>query len=333
MSETLLITQDGPRYKDGDILFAFDPLRTRRTHAEHICAYERFGGGVKVPRPLGTLGHDFMRAVYQYENERISRTQMKRTELATGVVDVFGPPEFDVPLHVELCLLDENHAIFGSLGKEIWYGGHISFTHATMDLVWSRINHHLGFVESSQQFQLWPMGFQDIRSFLAVRHDDITDDEAEELMSPLPELDNNGRQVWELTEIVEHTHPYNPINPNPPNKVHDWTLRKKIDLAGNILPDVWVWADRIPKRRASADDESNLDPPAENHVWMPVEKAKRKHRVNWRELLGDLNVTEAQVLDSHFSVGRDIKIRKEKFRHESKEQKRQTPEMFGAKES
>lgn len=54
-------------------------------------------------------------------------------------------------------------------------------------------------------------------------------------------------------------------------------------------------------------------------------RAKRNIRVDWRhELLDDLGVTEAQVLDPEHPVGRDIVIPQGRFRHESKSQRNQS---------
>lgn len=55
-----------------------------------------------------------------------------------------------------------------------------------------------------------------------------------------------------------------------------------------------------------------------------VTLAKRNIKINWvSDLLDDLGVTEAEVRDRNFAVGRDIEIDAGKFRHESKPQPNQ----------
>lgn len=58
---------------------------------------------------------------------------------------------------------------------------------------------------------------------------------------------------------------------------------------------------------------------------LPIVLAKRNVRVDWRaELLDDLGVTEAQVLDRDFAVGRDVLVAANRLRHESKPQPSQS---------
>ncbi len=54
----------------------------------------------------------------------------------------------------------------------------------------------------------------------------------------------------------------------------------------------------------------------------PREKSKRNIKIDWREILADLGVSESDVLDPRMPVGRDVVIRG-KLKHHSKEQKQQ----------
>ncbi len=55
----------------------------------------------------------------------------------------------------------------------------------------------------------------------------------------------------------------------------------------------------------------------------PRVKSNRNIRIDWRELLADLRVSESDVLDREIPVGRDVTIRG-KLKHHSKEQRQQS---------
>lgn len=255
MAEILLKITDGANYSDGDCLCAFNNRHIHCVHAQHICHLDAAGFQPNGLRPNGSLPQRFREKTSQYRFNRISETEVRRTEIATGVQEIFGPESIDVREFLKRRKKHHRHAIFGVEGEEVWYGGRTDFSQVAVDAVWSEIESHSTNRRRNAEFGLWPMGRLDIRHHLAVRFADFTDDEAQGLVAPQLELDLNGDPV--------------------------------LDADGR-----------------------------------EVVIAKRNINVDWRnELLDDLGVTEAQVLNRDFPVGQDVEVAPGQFRYESKSQR------------
>lgn len=259
MAELLVKIQDrssdNTDYKDGDILCAFNDKRIKIVHAEHVCHYKRAGRnneGLIIP---GHTCQDWFENTHQYKFERVSKTQVKRTNLFTKQIEIFGKPEIDVELFIHRRRLKENHRIFGHGQREIWYGGKINLDEANIDKVWESITNKTGFLVAD--YNLWPMGRLDIKHHLAVRTQNFNDTEAIDIVTPEYQL-KDGRPV--------------------------------LDQNG----------DKVVVKR-------------------------RKNKVDWRDLLTDLEVTEQQVLDKNYSVGRERMLNRKVY--ESKEQRVQASEI------
>ena len=250
MAEILIKIGDGSAYADGDLLCAFNRRRIRCCHAQGICHPDLMPFNENGLRPPDCVMKRLHEETYQYKFTRISRTRIERLEIATGIIDTFGPESIDVPLFLTRRKRHKRHAIYGASGREFWYGGNVDLSDAALDRVWQAIETKTPHREADSQFQLWPMGRLDIRHHLAVRTTDFTDVEAEGLVSP------------------------------------------RLDIT---------------------------DP--EN----PVEISKRNIHVDWvNDLLPDLGVTESQVRDRNFAVGRELQLEPGRLRYQSKEQPQQS---------
>lgn len=182
------VSADPKSYQDGDILAAFNSRRIRCVHAMHICHPVNAGGGGRAHRDSSHVARDFYELTHQYRFERISRTEAKRINLTTLEEVVFDDRlkivngenfATDVPLFIERRLKHSQHAIFGTPGAEIWYGGKKDFSNAKLDLVWNAIEAKTAFREID--FSLWPAGTTDCQVHLFVTCDNFSDDEAENL--------------------------------------------------------------------------------------------------------------------------------------------------------
>jgi hypothetical protein len=254
LAELLIKIGPGANYDDGDCLCAFNRRRIRCVHAEHLCHLDHAGFNRDGLRPAGSLPQSLRHHTYEYLFRRVSEKTIERHNLLDGTVDTFGPESIAVDQYLRRRLKHKRHAVFGSRGREYWYGGRIDTSHAKLDAVWNAIATDAGRLEAEEEFTLWPMGRLDIRHHLAVRVQDFDDAEAEGLMSPRIERDNDG----------------NPVK-----------------------------------------DENGT----------PRVISKRNINVDWRrDLLPDLGVTEADVLDREKPIGRDIVIASGKLRHTSKDQ-------------
>lgn len=90
----------------------------------------------------------------------------------------------------------------------------------------------------------------------------------------------------------------------------------RLDIRNHLAVRVVDFDDA--QQEALVAPQFNLDGDG-NPVGEPV--AKRNIRVDWKtDLLDDLRVTEKQVRDREFPIGRDIEIASGQFRYESKDQ-------------
>lgn len=85
-------------YKDGDVLCAFNRRRIRCVHAEHLCHVKAAGFNGGGLRPANSLARDFREACCQYRNERVSRYEIDRVDIATGSRERLTGPEYDVTI-------------------------------------------------------------------------------------------------------------------------------------------------------------------------------------------------------------------------------------------
>jgi len=271
MAEIILKIGDGANYKDGDVLAAFNRRAVRCVHAQHLC--HPWDGAVNSDGYLvpGTHVESLYDITHEYKIERISQTEIRRTNRLTGEIVVLSNIPIEDPSrpgHMIACDVEEffarrkqhrarngapKKAIFGNDGAEVLYDGTIDLSDAKIDLVWAAITQHTGRLETEQEFQLFPFGRQDIRSHLVVRTVDFTEAEAQGFVAPQIQRDASG----------------NPV----------------LDEDG---------------------DEIKI--------------AERNVTIDWRTaILGDLSVTESQVLDRAFPVGVDLTM-SGKLQHRSKDQ-------------
>lgn len=194
MAEILCKVGEGSNYQDGDILCAFNRRRIRCCHAQHICHPWKAGVNADGWRPTGTHVELFYRHTCQYRFERVSRKEVKRIDQITGEEQVFSDTPVDgQAIDVEAYLEKRRQApapgtgpkaaIFGTLGREVWYGGRKDYSHAKLNLVWLDIETHTAHREVD--FPNWPVTPTELRHMLVLPVDDFDDSTASDLVSPL----------------------------------------------------------------------------------------------------------------------------------------------------
>lgn len=197
VGQLLLVVGDHARYEDGDVLVAKNRRAIRFCHAQHIC-WPRDGEGRKIGGMVGDtqpLLEKLFCETYQYKWERVSETEIKRTNLVTLSEVVYGstPVEDpDRPRHMIHCHVAQHFAfrkrtkkmpLFGSPREEVEYGGRINASHAKLDNVWAEIEARTA--EREAEHVDWPFTPRELSRFLAISVDDFDDAEAGELMAPL----------------------------------------------------------------------------------------------------------------------------------------------------
>lgn len=199
MAELLLKVGDGAGYEDGDVIAAINDRQIRRVHAEMICRPRladgrRVGGFLAGTQPLLQT---FLEAVFQYRFQRVAETAVLRTERATGQTmlcsadAIDARARIDAARYVKLRKKAGKKPLFGTEGREIWYGGRTDFTPAALDIVWGHIETHTP--HRAEDFLRWPLGRLDARHHLAIAVDDFDNEVAAEMVEPLTRPADPGK--------------------------------------------------------------------------------------------------------------------------------------------
>lgn len=176
--------------RDGDVLDAFNRRRCLWKGAHDLLPLKTApltSRGLRAP----SLQQAYREVFCRYRTERISETEIRRTELATGTVEIFGPIEnekkerINVPRFVEgRYRMGERHALWGTPGREIWYGGGYDFSVENVNRMWSIIEATTGL--SREDYTTWPFTPRERTSFLIVSTDDFDDAFAERVKATVP---------------------------------------------------------------------------------------------------------------------------------------------------
>ena len=243
MAELTIKVGDSATYEDGDVVDCFNRRRIRCTHAQHICHLDLMGFQLNGLRPNDCLAQMFREKTHQYRCERISQWEMKRVNLFDLSEEVFDDKpngegkSIDVPLFVERRLSHPRHAMFGSDGREVWYGGRKKFSHTEMDNVWSEIEKRTALREVDYGY--WPASSAELKECAWCSVLDFGDLRAEELKGPQ----------------------YDPANLDPEalpikKRKHKVVWRVKMPLSPKDITDIEDKAKIIDKREAFVLDDS-----------------------------------------------------------------------------
>ena len=207
-AQLLLMTGSNPNYDDGDILCAFNRRQIRGVHAEALCQPYKFGFNSDGLRNLGTLPEKFQENAFLYRFERISATEVRRTDLVNSGQVIIGPTptlidgksqHIFVEDYIARRKADAKHRIFGTDGSEVWYGGKTDVTWTRLDTIWEEIENRslaeIGEQKNEVDHRDWPAGARELSRFLIVSVNDFDDAVSKELTQP----------------VVDTTDPDNPV--------------------------------------------------------------------------------------------------------------------------
>jgi|14BtaG_2_1085337.scaffolds.fasta_scaffold05401_2 hypothetical protein len=207
MAEIILKIGSSTLWDDGDVVEAVNDKITSATHAEIVADPRKEGFNSDGLRPSNGLGKFYLDCVYSYRFERVSKTEVLRLELddsglvVTDSETLFGPDVINVEEFVLRRYRNPNHKLFGTRGKEIWYGGSVSTDDEVLDNVWNYIEFYTENLRDSDEFKYFPLGSLDKKHFLAVPMVDFADDSITEKKEPLWKINDNGLYLW--TKINE----------------------------------------------------------------------------------------------------------------------------------
>ena len=171
------VGDDHTKYQDGDVVETFSKSRIELCHAEMICDHRKADFNLSGLRPAGSLAELFQALVSRYKFERVSTSEVQRTDLISGDVSVIGstPNEngeyIDVQLYLKRRIRSNTHKIFGEIGAEVWYGG--SRPDVDRDIIWNVIETHSDNLRNTHQS--WPLSDLELMYFLPLA---VSEDEA-----------------------------------------------------------------------------------------------------------------------------------------------------------
>lgn len=184
-----------PAYQDGDIIVAVNDRRIKDVHAQHICNRKLAGFNKDGLRPSGSLPEVYLSKIYTFKFERVSKTEIRRTNLLTLEEDILsGTPnqkgeQIDVELFITRRKKHHNHAIFGKPGEEYWFGGYQDNSDTKLDEVWQEIEARTAFRKVNHT--KWPFTPHELRQFLVLPVNNFTIEEETELTASVIDREGN----------------------------------------------------------------------------------------------------------------------------------------------
>ena len=109
------------QYQDGDIVEAYSQSQIELSHAYRLCHNKTVDlDSVSGLRPVNSLPYLFAEVASKYKFERISQTEVRRTNYVTGELDTIGPTpnangeRINVSLYISRRTSRSSHGIYGS---------------------------------------------------------------------------------------------------------------------------------------------------------------------------------------------------------------------------
>jgi hypothetical protein len=180
-------------WDDGDIVDAFGSGRCLRVNGEMVCRANGARDGRYHVR--GTLHEAWLERSCRYRF-RHTLGVVERTDLVSGLIDLLGPrpnaagEAIEIEAFLARRLAHPRHRIFGSPGSEVWYGGTRT---VDVDELWAEIEARTD--KRKVEHETWPFSRNELRRFLVLPTDDISDEQAHALVEPLlGEPDRDGER-------------------------------------------------------------------------------------------------------------------------------------------
>jgi len=161
---------ENPAYQDGDVVLAFNQDRILWTNAQNICGIENFS-----PNDITGYYDDPLLCAYlentaQHRYVRINTNEVERTYLQSEHKEIIStlPNENGESIKVDDVLnkklRKQNHCVFGSCGKEVWYSK--DNRPINVDAIWSAIEAYSDHKKSNNLS--WPFTPTERRLFLSL---------------------------------------------------------------------------------------------------------------------------------------------------------------------
>lgn len=218
-AEIMIETGMHQSFEDGDVVCCFNRRRIRHKNSESLCHVRHAGFGPEGTRVPDSLPEQFFKHTYRYKYQRVSATEVMRTDLNDQSQELQGPDKIDVALFLARRLQHPRHAIFGSIGSEYWYGGEAQrATWGNVQLVWQEIEDRTP--EREVNYLNYPQGVSDLRHYLVISANDLTDEESSALTDSLR----------------DETDPENPVTLKKRARFIDWRSLRDVVEADVLDP-------------------------------------------------------------------------------------------------
>lgn len=263
MANLLLVVRDGPSYKNGDVLCAFSRRCIEFCHC-HMQCFERDPNHRRlkaVDNPDGLVPqtdvlYDYCTTFYEFRYDRLSENELLITRLSDGVnIRVQSNVPFDSPFSNKTEQIDIKQFLDRQLktlrsldargrpifkndqSLETWFGGRMS--HGDINkvrAVWMALTNKKGVLRTELRFRHYPLGQQDIRSFLPISTTDFDDGRAAQLVEPEYDLSDpeNPQIIKKRKKFVNWRDDVIPEVGVPEGDVID--KRKPIDIRPVMVP-------------------------------------------------------------------------------------------------
>lgn len=245
MAEIIVSVRDQGNYRDGDVICAFSDKRIERVNQEHICSKKLQARGDHGYLPINSLPYKLLHKTKQYWFVRQNKDTVRRYTLADMTFEDFTKPDIDVEYYLFRRRKHAQNLVFGVEGSEEWFGGRTLTDRPALNRCWDFIEADTPEGRDDALCKLWPYGRLDVRHFLPMRVDRMTDKQADDWVEP-QYFDNRDDKIrWEREDRNQNIIVgYADDHITPPDNKQGWEpkvarkRRQRIDWKARIAADM-----------------------------------------------------------------------------------------------
>lgn len=231
MAELVLKVGDGASYEDGDVLCAFNDRRIGEVHLHHIGnpalrpdISPRAGGRKNGLIQADTIAEHLKRKTSQFMFQRVSRRAVLRTNLLTDEqVQIDRNPRLIdgrmqhmfVEEFVARRMRSARHGLFGTEGREFWFGKVRSISAMDITDLWLRVEGETDLRRADHR--RFPLTERERKVHLPIAFQDFDEAEAAEFVAPLMDEADATNMVAKRARKIE----YDAIYPDRIENIRD----------------------------------------------------------------------------------------------------------------
>jgi len=236
-AELLLQVGNSNGFKDGDIVHAVNDRAISDVHLQHLCHVKNEKLKKDGLRNSGTCLEEYLKVTSLYKFERISYSEVRRTNLDTLDTDVIGHEpnaqgeHMIVERHIQYMLKDPRHKVFGTENAEYWYGGNRPRTVASLNKVWKKVEDTTAHKQAD--YTEFPWKDRELKRYLAISVDDFPDEVI--TLATTPEKDKDDTVIKNRIYYIDYK---NDLGLNSFVKASIADKDTKVDIRYLLMSDV-----------------------------------------------------------------------------------------------